>query len=100
MPRRIDPVRVQALEDCLLTTDKPLSSWQLRHRVGGGSQATRNALEALAKKYGARWFRTHQDSSVKYQILAEAPARANVILDLWRGWKNPVTGYQPERLGV
>jgi hypothetical protein len=39
-------------------------------------------------------------AKAEYFAFGDFPAEPPSVADLWRGWRNPVTGYQPARLGM
>lgn len=49
-----------------------------------------------------RSFRRPRSGFAKAEFFAfkEFPPEPPTLNDLWRGWRNPATGYQPARLGL
>lgn len=92
------------MEAELLKAKAPLSMAQLRARMGIASHNGNlyGLLDKIRCKYGVRFETTFQDCARKFRIWPEGVVspRQKFINNLWRGWRNPHTGYQPERLGV
>lgn len=96
--------RELALEAELLAAKVPLSMAQLRARAALGTHSSDlyGLMNNIRCRYGERFEMIFQDCARKFRIWPEGvqSPRQKFINNLWRGWKHPVTGYQPERLGV
>lgn len=94
--------RIQAL---LIESKKPLTARQIADELDITSNDASRFLSSLRRKLGAQLIKRELEGKMHYAIgeqKFEAIRKRIFTLppDLNRGWRNPETGYQPDRLGV
>lgn len=92
------------IEALLRASDKPLTARQIGDALSISSNDASRFVDSLRRKYGDQLHRRKIDGKMQYTFDASKFEQRERIFtlppDLNRGWRNPVTGYQPDRLGA
>ena len=94
--------RMAAIVNALRKSKKPLNARTIAERTGIPLKTVQNQMANVRRRYPDGWQQFFDNGVLHYSI--GAPVRRNGAFalppDMWRGWRNPVTGYQPAKLGA
>lgn len=90
------------IERMLRQAKQPVTTRQIADKTGINVNRVRELMHVVQDRNEARWQQRYLGKLMHYCIGDKFPTQERIFTlpdDLWRGWRNPVTGYQPDRLG-
>ena len=94
--------RLATIAAALRKATQPVNASDIAEMTGIPVKTIYNQMGNVRARYPDGWQQSYVGRVTYYSIGKELPRRAGFTLppDLWRGWRNPVTGYQPAQLGA
>lgn len=94
--------RMAVIAAALRNSKKPLNSREVAERTGISLKTIQNQMANVRRRYQDNWQQVLIKGVLHYAIGKDIyrPGAFKLPPDMWRGWKNPETGYQPARLGA
>ena len=94
--------RLAHIAATLRKATKPLNATEIAAITGVPVKTIYNQLANVRARYPDGWQQTYV-GRVTYYSIGKDIERSNAFIlpaDMWRGWFNPATGYQPAKLGA
>lgn len=94
----------QRIEQRMLRVSYPLTVVGLVREFGTTTKCVTNAMVTLRKTYGDKLVRSRVIGHTAYAITGKPVVKVKrafpLPADLWRGWRNPISGIRPAMLGL
>ena len=94
---------IDTIEQCIKAAEFPIESRQIAIVTGIPLRSVQKNMYDVRMRNLAEWKQHRTDGRMHYAIGEKKARRTSPFTlpdDLWRGWRDPVTGYQPDRLGA